>query len=137
AALGDAEPTTANLSLAPNQTTHLFRGILNPAQGFLLSLAFYGWTGCRMGLQSPKMVIQWESMTTSAAEVVGSCVRPENLTCRKVAPVGGHTSDEALSMLSEGNLRSTGQGRSGVAHQNSMVNPLSNTEGQRACYNSP
>ncbi|XP_077650369.1 G-protein coupled receptor 143 [Urocitellus parryii] len=83
------------------KTTWFIMGILNPAQGFLLSLAFYGWTGCCMGLQSPKMVIQWESMTTSAAEVVGSCVRPENLTCRKVAPVGGHTSDEALSMLSE------------------------------------
>ncbi|KAI6048741.1 G-protein coupled receptor 143 [Marmota monax] len=89
------------------KTTWFIMGILNPAQGFLLSLAFYGWTGCRMGLQSPKMVIQWESMTTSAAEVVGSCVRPENLTCRKVAPVGGHTSDEALSMLSEGSDAST------------------------------
>ncbi|KAG3284257.1 hypothetical protein H1C71_042574 [Ictidomys tridecemlineatus] len=89
------------------KTTWFIMGILNPAQGFLLSLAFYGWTGCCMGLQSPKMVIQWESMTTSAAEVVGSCVRPENLTCRKVAPVGGHTSDEALSMLSEGSDAST------------------------------
>uniref|UniRef100_A0A8C9QJP9 G-protein coupled receptor 143 n=1 Tax=Spermophilus dauricus TaxID=99837 RepID=A0A8C9QJP9_SPEDA len=93
------------------KTTWFIMGILNPTQGFLLSLAFYGWTGCCMGLQSPKMVIQWESMTTSAAEVVGSCVRPENLTCRKVAPVGGHTSDEALSMLSEGNAP---QARAGV-----------------------
>ncbi|XP_047392084.1 G-protein coupled receptor 143 isoform X2 [Sciurus carolinensis] len=89
------------------KTTWFIMGILNPAQGFLLSLAFYGWTGCCVGFQPPKMVIQWESMTTSAAEVVGSCVPRENLTCRKVAPVGGHTSDEALSMLSEGSDAST------------------------------
>uniref|UniRef100_A0A8D2DU69 G-protein coupled receptor 143 n=1 Tax=Sciurus vulgaris TaxID=55149 RepID=A0A8D2DU69_SCIVU len=88
------------------KTTWFIMGILNPAQGFLLSLAFYGWTGCCVGFQSPKMVIQWESMTTSAAEVVGLVPR-ENLTCRKVAPVGGHTSDEALSMLSEGSDAST------------------------------
>ncbi|XP_063099188.1 G-protein coupled receptor 143 isoform X3 [Cavia porcellus] len=57
------------------KTTWFIMGILNPAQGFLLSLAFYGWTGCSLYFQSPKMLIQWESMTTSAAE--GACQLPE------------------------------------------------------------
>lgn len=83
------------------------QGILNPAQGFLLSLAFYGWTGCGLGLQAPRKEIQWESMTTSATERVfptqeGSCVPRDSPASRKVLRVGGHTSDEALSMLSEG-----------------------------------
>ncbi|XP_058391393.1 G-protein coupled receptor 143 isoform X2 [Diceros bicornis minor] len=89
------------------KTTWFIMGILNPAQGFLLSLAFYGWTGCSLDFQSPRKEIQWESMTTSAAERVhrspeGSCVPHESLTSRKVAGVSEHTSDEALSMLSEG-----------------------------------
>ncbi|XP_023563861.1 G-protein coupled receptor 143 [Octodon degus] len=88
------------------KTTWFILGILNPAQGFLLSLAFYGWTGCSLDFQSPKMLIQWESMTTSAAEDTcqppgGSCVPG------KVAHVRRHTSDEALSMLSEGSDAST------------------------------
>ncbi|XP_005406603.1 PREDICTED: G-protein coupled receptor 143 isoform X1 [Chinchilla lanigera] len=88
------------------KTTWFIMGILNPAQGFLLSLAFYGWTGCSLDFQSPKMLIQWESMTTSAAE--GTCHPPEG-SCvpGKVAPVREHTSDEALSMLSGGSDAST------------------------------
>ncbi|OBS76224.1 hypothetical protein A6R68_17327 [Neotoma lepida] len=88
------------------RTTWFIMGILNPAQGLLLSLAFYGWTGCNLDVHPPKMVIQWEAMTASAAEgtyqsPVGSCVPHENP--RKVVCVGGHTSDEVLSILSEGN----------------------------------
>nr|XP_023417672.1 G-protein coupled receptor 143 isoform X1 [Cavia porcellus] len=94
------------------KTTWFIMGILNPAQGFLLSLAFYGWTGCSLYFQSPKMLIQWESMTTSAAEGAcqlpeGSCVPGEKPASGKVARVRGHTSDEALSMLSEGSDAST------------------------------
>ncbi|KAM5221084.1 G-protein coupled receptor 143 [Ctenodactylus gundi] len=94
------------------KTTWFIMGILNPAQGFLLSLACYGWMGCTLDFQSPKMVIQWESMTTSAAEGAGqspggSHVPHENPASRKVACVGGHTSDEALSVLSEGSDAST------------------------------
>ncbi|KAF5920744.1 hypothetical protein HPG69_010278 [Diceros bicornis minor] len=97
------------------KTTWFIMGILNPAQGFLLSLAFYGWTGCSLDFQSPRKEIQWESMTTSAAERVhrspeGSCVPHESLTSRKVAGVSEHTSDEALSMLSEGNAPSARAG---------------------------
>lgn len=83
------------------------QGILNPAQGFLLSLAFYGWTGCGLGIQSPRKEIQWESMTTSAAERAfptqeGSCAPHDGPVSRKALHVSRHTSDEALSILSEG-----------------------------------
>ncbi|KAL6089392.1 hypothetical protein STEG23_029391 [Scotinomys teguina] len=75
-----------------------------------VTAAFYGWTGCNLDVQPPKMVIQWEAMTASAAEgtyqsPVGSCVPHEN--ARKVVCVGGHTSDEVLSILSEGSDAST------------------------------
>ncbi|KAK2083153.1 hypothetical protein P7K49_038389 [Saguinus oedipus] len=67
-------------------------GILNPVQGFLLSLAFYGWTGCSLGFQSPRKEIQWESLTTSAAEgaypsSVDSRVPHENPASRKVSRI--------------------------------------------------
>ncbi|XP_055463384.1 G-protein coupled receptor 143 isoform X2 [Psammomys obesus] len=92
------------------RTTWFIMGILNPAQGLLLSLAFYGWTGCNLDVHPPNMVIQWEAMTVSAIEgtyqsPVGSCVPHENT--RKVMCVGGHTSDEVLSILSEGSDAST------------------------------
>ncbi|XP_054576260.1 G-protein coupled receptor 143 [Eptesicus fuscus] len=94
------------------KTTWFIMGILNPAQGFLLSLAFYGWTGCRLDVQSPRKEIQWEPMTSSAAERAcpahqGPCVPGGSPASRKVARVGGHTSDEALSMLSGGSDAST------------------------------
>ncbi|XP_006528809.1 G-protein coupled receptor 143 isoform X1 [Mus musculus] len=92
------------------RTTWFIMGILNPAQGLLLSLAFYGWTGCSLDVHPPKMVIQWETMTASAAEgtyqtPVRSCVPHQNP--RKVVCVGGHTSDEVLSILSEDSDAST------------------------------
>uniref|UniRef100_A0A2K6Q286 G-protein coupled receptor 143 n=1 Tax=Rhinopithecus roxellana TaxID=61622 RepID=A0A2K6Q286_RHIRO len=94
------------------KTTWFIMGILNPAQGFLLSLAFYGWTGCSLGFQSPRKEIQWESLTTSAADgahpsPLDSQVPQENSGSRKVSRVGRQTSDEALSMLSEGSDAST------------------------------
>ncbi|CAH6780068.1 G-protein coupled receptor 143 [Phodopus roborovskii] len=92
------------------RTTWFIMGILNPAQGLLLSLAFNGWRGCKLDVHPPKMVIQWEAMTASATEgtyqsPVGSCAPRENP--RKVVCVGGHTSDEVLSILSEGSDAST------------------------------
>ncbi|XP_053747872.1 G-protein coupled receptor 143 [Panthera pardus] len=94
------------------KTTWFIMAILNPAQGFLLSLAFYGWTGCSLEFQSPGKEIQWESMATSAAEQPylspdGSSAPGESLTSRKVLRLGGHASDEALSLLSEGSDAST------------------------------
>lgn len=81
--------------------------MLNPVQGFLLSLAFYGWTGCSLGFRSARKEIQWESITASVAEgaypsAVGSRVPCANPASGKVVCVGGYTSDEALSMLSAG-----------------------------------
>lgn len=82
------------------------QGILNPAQGFLLSLAFYGWTGCSVDFQSPRKEIQWDSMTTSAAERAqpspGGSREPRESPAGGKVRTGGHTSDEALSLLSEG-----------------------------------
>nr|XP_055193481.1 G-protein coupled receptor 143 isoform X4 [Nyctereutes procyonoides]XP_055193482.1 G-protein coupled receptor 143 isoform X4 [Nyctereutes procyonoides] len=103
----ELQPDVSGSSLKPvrnaAKTTWFIMGILNPAQGFLLSLAFYGWTGCSLDSQCPRKEIQWESVTTSAAEQTS--LSPEgSRKCPpsgKVARVGGHNSDEALSMLSE------------------------------------
>lgn len=88
------------------KTTWFIMGILNPAQGFLLSLAFYGWTGCSLDFQATRKEIQWDSMTSATERPFptpeGSCVPCDSPTSRKAPRVGGHTSDEALSMLSEG-----------------------------------
>ncbi|KAB0372048.1 hypothetical protein FD755_015840 [Muntiacus reevesi] len=88
------------------KTTWFMMGILNPAQGFLLSLAFYGWTGCHLTLPGPSKEIPWDSMTTSAAEGAppspGGPHKPgEGPIPKKELPGGAHTSDEALSLLSE------------------------------------
>ncbi|XP_026906415.1 G-protein coupled receptor 143 isoform X2 [Acinonyx jubatus] len=107
----EMQPDINGSSLRPvrnaAKTTWFIMAILNPAQGFLLSLAFYGWTGCSLEFQSPRKEIQWESMATSAAEQPylspdGSSAPGESLTPRKVLRLGGHVSDEALSLLSEG-----------------------------------
>nr|KAF6394673.1 G protein-coupled receptor 143 [Rousettus aegyptiacus] len=88
------------------KTTWFIMGILNPAQGFLLSLAFYGWTGCSLDFQAPRKEIQWESMTSATERPFptpeGSCVPRDSPAARKALRVGSHTSDEALSLLSEG-----------------------------------
>ncbi|KAM9669231.1 LOW QUALITY PROTEIN: G-protein coupled receptor 143-like [Dama dama] len=94
------------------KTTWFMMGILNPAQGFLLSLAFYGWTGCCLTLPGPTKEIPWDSMTTSATEgdppSPGGPHKPaESPTPKKELPGGAHTSDEALSLLSEGSDGST------------------------------
>ncbi|XP_027463736.2 G-protein coupled receptor 143 isoform X2 [Zalophus californianus] len=93
------------------KTTWFIMGILNPAQGFLLSLAFYGWTGCSLQFQSPRKEIQWESVASSAERTClapeGSRAPREHPTYRKAAHDSRHTSDEALSMLSEGSDAST------------------------------
>lgn len=89
------------LFLCPSQS------MLNPAQGFLLSLAFYGWAGCSLPLRSPGREVQWEPMIPSPAEPAfpaqdHPCVPRDSAAPRKLVRVNGHTSDEALSMLSAG-----------------------------------
>ncbi|KAM9039988.1 G-protein coupled receptor 143 isoform 1-T1 [Sarcophilus harrisii] len=87
-------------------------GILNPLQGFLFTLAFYGWTGCELDFKCQKKEIQWESLSTSAVEhtyisQVGSSLNYENYSPKKTVVLNGHNSDEALGMLSEGSDAST------------------------------
>ncbi|KAM5197249.1 G-protein coupled receptor 143 isoform 2-T2 [Hipposideros larvatus] len=117
------------------KTTWFIMGILNPAQGFLLSLAFYGWMGCGLNFRSPRKEIQWESMTTSATERAfltqgGSCVPRDSPASRKVLHVSRHTSDEALSILSEGSDASTVEIHiaSGSRNKNE-VEPFPKTQG--------
>ncbi|XP_074180307.1 G-protein coupled receptor 143 isoform X2 [Rhinolophus sinicus] len=117
------------------KTTWFIMGILNPAQGFLLSLAFYGWTGCGLGIQSPRKEIQWESMTTSAAERAfptqeGSCAPHDGPVSRKALHVSRHTSDEALSILSEGSDASTAEIHFASGSRNKhQIEPFPKTQG--------
>lgn len=81
-------------------------GHTEPSPRFLLSLA-YSWTGCCLDFHSPRKKIQWEPMTSSAVEQAcptheGSCGPHNSPASGKVAHVGGHTSDESLSMRSGG-----------------------------------
>ncbi|XP_028935478.1 G-protein coupled receptor 143 [Ornithorhynchus anatinus] len=92
--------------------TWFIMGILNPLQGFLFSLAFYGWTGCHLDWKCHQKEIQWDSMTTSAADhayssPVGSSLNYESYAPGKTVVVNGNNSDEALGMLSEGSDAST------------------------------
>ncbi|KAF7254370.1 hypothetical protein EYD10_00887 [Varanus komodoensis] len=91
--------------------TWIIMGVLNPMQGFLFTLAFYGWTGWKLDLQWQKSEIPWESMSTSAAAEnayalpSGNSVNFHDSKKTPVAP--NHQTDEALSMLSEGSDAST------------------------------
>ncbi|XP_045711758.1 G-protein coupled receptor 143 [Phyllostomus hastatus] len=95
------------------KTTWFIMSMLNPAQGFLLSLAFYGWTGCSLPLRSPRSEVQWEPMMPSTAERAFPTHQHPCAPCSdsatpwKLVRVNGHTSDEALSMLSAGSDAST------------------------------
>lgn len=88
----------------------VIQGVLNPMQGFLFTLAFYGWTGWKVDLPWRKSEIPWESLSTSnAAENAyalpgGNSVNFHDSKKGAVAP--NHQTDETLSMLSEGNLAS-------------------------------
>ncbi|KAJ6667554.1 hypothetical protein lerEdw1_016675 [Lerista edwardsae] len=90
--------------------TWIIMGVLNPMQGFLFTLAFYGWTGWKLDLQWRKSEIPWESISTSTAAdnayalPGGNSVNFHDSKKTTVAP--NHQTDEALGMLSEGNLPS-------------------------------
>lgn len=92
----------------------LFQGVLNPMQGFLFTLAFYGWTGWKLNLKWQKREIPWESMSTSAVadngypSAIGSSVNYQsNIHNSKTTTIASsQQTDEALSMLSEGNTTS-------------------------------
>ncbi|XP_048350342.1 G-protein coupled receptor 143 [Sphaerodactylus townsendi] len=90
--------------------TWIIMGVLNPMQGFLLTLVFYGWTGWKVDLPWRKSEIPWESLSTSnAAENAyalpgGNSVNFHDSKIATVAP--NHQTDETLNILSEGNLPS-------------------------------
>ncbi|XP_060625914.1 G-protein coupled receptor 143 isoform X2 [Anolis sagrei] len=90
--------------------TWIIMGVLNPMQGFLFTLAFYGWTGWKLDLQWRKSEIPWESMSTSTAAENAYGLPGENSVnfhdSKKTSVVPNQT-DEALSMLSEGSDAST------------------------------
>ncbi|XP_061485406.1 G-protein coupled receptor 143 [Rhineura floridana] len=90
--------------------TWIIMGVLNPMQGFLFTLAFYGWTGWKLDLQWRKREIPWESMSTSA-DAENACALPSGnfanfLDSKKATVVPNHQTDETLSMLSQGYLGS-------------------------------
>ncbi|XP_030057482.1 G-protein coupled receptor 143 [Microcaecilia unicolor] len=91
--------------------TWFIMGILNPMQGFLFTLAFYGWRGCDVDLNLRRREIPWESISTSASPEnvytspnVSSLNYPSYMQDAKKAEMGNsqQTDDEALSILSEG-----------------------------------
>ncbi|KAM3836945.1 G-protein coupled receptor 143 [Vipera latastei] len=88
--------------------TWIIMGVLNPMQGFLFTLAFYGWTGWNLDLQWQKNPIPWDSLSTSTAAgngyalPSGSSVNFHDSNKTSTEPI--YQTDETLSILSEGNL---------------------------------
>lgn len=79
-------------------------------QGFLFTLAFYGWTGWRVDLKWRKREIPWESMSSST---VGKNAYPSPVNyqsnihdSKKILTTDSQQTDEAISMLSEANTSS-------------------------------
>lgn len=75
-------------------------------QGFLFTLAFYGWTGWKVDFKWRKKETQWESLSTSATEKVyappGENVMNFHDSIKTITP--NNETDETLSMLSDGNF---------------------------------
>ncbi|KAM4797390.1 G-protein coupled receptor 143 [Rhinophrynus dorsalis] len=95
--------------------TWFIMGILNPMQGFLFTLAFYGWTGCDVDFRFRQKEIAWERISSSnAVETahngpIGSFLSyPGYIQNQNKTEIGNsQQTDEALSMLSEGSEAST------------------------------
>ncbi|KAG8450549.1 hypothetical protein GDO86_002992 [Hymenochirus boettgeri] len=91
--------------------TWFIMGVLNPMQGFLYTLAFYGWTGCKIDLHFGQKEIVWERVSTSTAAenghnyTNGSFLNyPGYIQNQNKTDIGdSQQTDEALSILSEGN----------------------------------
>ncbi|XP_069748640.1 G-protein coupled receptor 143 [Narcine bancroftii] len=91
--------------------TWFIMSILNPMQGFLSTLAFYGWTGCDFDFKLPRQEILWESSVTSTAaedayrSAVGSSVNYHGFLKQhdKMQIGNGYENSDELSVLSEGN----------------------------------
>ncbi|XP_078259317.1 G-protein coupled receptor 143 [Rhinoraja longicauda] len=95
--------------------TWFIMSILNPMQGFLSTLAFYGWTGCDFHLKFQRHEVPWESSEASAAvdntfsSPAGTSVNSHGLRQQpsKVQTANGYENSDELSVLSEGSETST------------------------------
>ncbi|XP_072333208.1 G-protein coupled receptor 143 [Scyliorhinus torazame] len=89
--------------------------ILNPMQGFLSTLAFYGWTGWDFDFWFQRHEVPWELPTTSATAenaydnpVAASLNYHSYLQeHEKMITENGHDNNDELSVLSEGSETST------------------------------
>ncbi|XP_055493434.1 G-protein coupled receptor 143 isoform X1 [Leucoraja erinacea] len=96
--------------------TWFIMSILNPMQGFLSTLAFYGWTGCDFYLKFQRQEVPWESPETSAAadnafsSPAGTSVNYHHGFRQqppKVPTANGYENSDELSVVSEGSETST------------------------------
>nr|DBA34097.1 TPA: hypothetical protein GDO54_001695 [Pyxicephalus adspersus] len=88
--------------------TWFIMGILNPMQGFLFTLALYGWTGWNIDLRLKQKEISFEHLSSTSAEHngrIGSFLNyPGYIQDSKKSQMeNSQQTDEALSILSEGN----------------------------------
>ncbi|KAE8623093.1 hypothetical protein XENTR_v10005488 [Xenopus tropicalis] len=91
--------------------TWFIMGILNPMQGFLFTLAFYGWTGWNVDFNFRQKETAWERVSTSTITETahngtnGSFLDyPGYIQNQNKTEIGNsQQTDEALSILSEGN----------------------------------
>ncbi|XP_018100861.1 G protein-coupled receptor 143 L homeolog isoform X2 [Xenopus laevis] len=90
--------------------TWFIMGILNPMQGFLFTLAFYGWTGWNVDFNFRQKETAWERVSTSSLTEAahngtnGSFLDyPGYIQNQNKTEIGNsQQTDEALSILSEG-----------------------------------
>ncbi|KAE8623089.1 hypothetical protein XENTR_v10005488 [Xenopus tropicalis] len=95
--------------------TWFIMGILNPMQGFLFTLAFYGWTGWNVDFNFRQKETAWERVSTSTITETahngtnGSFLDyPGYIQNQNKTEIGNsQQTDEALSILSEGSDAST------------------------------
>lgn len=93
-----------------NTLSSVLKGILNPMQGFLNTLAFHGWTGLDVDLSPQRRRdLPWDSASTSAAvaggwvnPMVGSTLLYESHVQKNLSTNGHQQHSDAISVLSEG-----------------------------------
>ncbi|KAL4635724.1 G-protein coupled receptor 143-like [Arapaima gigas] len=113
-----ADLTASHLKNVKNAalTTWFIMGILNPMQGFLNTLAFYGWTGFDVDFSFRQhREAFWDSASTSGtgagiySSVIGSTVLYQGHVqeVKTTSASNGHQHPEAISILSEGSESST------------------------------
>ncbi|XP_077336964.1 G-protein coupled receptor 143 [Lithobates pipiens] len=106
---GDQLKNVRNVALI----TWFIMGILNPMQGFLFTLALYGWTGWNIDVRLKHKEISFEHLTSASASEhngrIGSFLNYPGYIQdpNKAQMENSQQTDEALGMLSEGSEAST------------------------------